>query len=69
MPGARGQMLRVLSGTRRGWFGRFPLPADFLDAMEARLAPGWQAPANEAGLPDHFGGGNQTAAINPARTS
>lgn len=32
MPGARGQMLRVLSGTRRGWLGRFPLPSDFLVA-------------------------------------
>lgn len=38
MPGARDQMLRVLSGTRRGWFGRFPLPTDFLDEMETRLA-------------------------------
>ena len=45
MPGARGQMLRVLSGTRSGWLGRFPLPAGFLDAMQTRLAPGWRAPA------------------------
>lgn len=45
MPGARGQMLRVLSGTRRGWFGRFPLPTGFLDAMEARLAPDRRASA------------------------
>lgn len=69
MPGARGQMLRVLSGTRHGWLGRFPLPPGFLDAMETRLAPGWRAPAGEAGLPDHVDGGNQTAAISPARTS
>lgn len=36
MPGARAQMLRVLSGTRRGWLGRFPLPAGFLDALASR---------------------------------
>ena len=33
LPGGRGQMLRILSGTRRGWFGRFALPANFLDAL------------------------------------
>ena len=37
LPGGRGQMLRVLSGTRRGWMGSFALPAGFLDAAaEAR---------------------------------
>lgn len=36
LPGGRGQMLRVLSGTRRGWFGTFPLPPGFLDVVEAR---------------------------------
>ena len=30
MPGGRGQMLRVLTGTQRGWFGRLTLPAGFL---------------------------------------
>jgi 2-polyprenyl-6-methoxyphenol hydroxylase-like FAD-dependent oxidoreductase len=41
LPGARGQMLRVLTGTRRGWTGRFPLPAAFLDAVAAhRDLPG-----------------------------
>ena len=35
LPGGRGQMLRILSGTRRGWFGTFPLPQAFLDALEA----------------------------------
>ena len=35
MPGARGQMLRILSGTRRGWLGRFPLPKAFLQGLEA----------------------------------
>lgn len=37
LPGGRSQMLRVLSGTRRGWFGRFPLPGEFLEAL-ARMA-------------------------------
>ena len=48
MPGARGQMLRVLSGTRSGWLGRFPLPSNFLDALEVRLAPGWRATTDAA---------------------
>lgn len=40
MPGGRSQMLHVLSGTRRGWFGRFPLPTEFLDALaRARSDP------------------------------
>lgn len=34
LPGGRGQMLRVLTGTQRGWFGRFGLPEGFLDALE-----------------------------------
>ena len=32
LPGARGHMLRVLSGTQQGWFGRFPLKESFLRA-------------------------------------
>lgn len=32
LPVARTQTLRILTGTRRGWFGRFPLPAGFMDA-------------------------------------
>jgi len=36
LPGGRGQMLRVLTGTRRGWFGTLPLPAVFLDALAQR---------------------------------
>lgn len=32
-PGGRGQMLRVLAGTRRGWLGTLPLPPAFLDAL------------------------------------
>jgi hypothetical protein len=35
VPGGRGQMLRVLSGTRRGWLGAFALPEGFLDALTA----------------------------------
>ncbi|KGI78089.1 FAD-dependent oxidoreductase [Oleiagrimonas soli] len=35
-PGGRGQMLRVLTGTRRGWWGRMPLSDGFLDALAAR---------------------------------
>ena len=35
VPGGRGQMLRVLSGTRRGWVGAFALPEGFLDVLAA----------------------------------
>ncbi|GAB3037262.1 NAD(P)/FAD-dependent oxidoreductase [Oleiagrimonas citrea] len=38
-PGGRGQMLRVLTGTRRGWWGRMPLSDPFLDALAARVPP------------------------------
>ncbi len=41
MPGGRGHMLRVLSGTQHGWFGAMPLDPAFIDALA-------QAPA---GLP------------------
>jgi 2-polyprenyl-6-methoxyphenol hydroxylase-like FAD-dependent oxidoreductase len=33
MPGGRGHMLRVLSGTQRGWLGRLPLSPGFVDAL------------------------------------
>lgn len=33
LPGGRGQMLRVLTGTRRGWLGTFALPDAFLEAL------------------------------------
>jgi len=33
IPGGRGQMLRILTGTRRGWMGAFALPDGFLDAV------------------------------------
>lgn len=39
MPVARGQMLRVLSGTRRGWLWRFALPAGFVDALAPIRSP------------------------------
>lgn len=42
MPGGRGHMLRVLSGTQHGWFGAMALDPAFIDALSqapARLAP------------------------------
>ncbi len=33
LPGGRGQMLRVLTGTRRGWLGQLRLSDDFLDHL------------------------------------
>lgn len=33
IPGGRGQMLRVLTGTRRGWLGTMALPEAFLAAL------------------------------------
>jgi 2-polyprenyl-6-methoxyphenol hydroxylase-like FAD-dependent oxidoreductase len=44
VPGGRGQMLRVLSGTRRGWLGAFALP----DGFVARLAAGEMGSENIA---------------------
>ena len=35
LPIERGQMLRVLTGTRRGWLGSFTLPPAFLDQLES----------------------------------
>jgi 2-polyprenyl-6-methoxyphenol hydroxylase-like FAD-dependent oxidoreductase len=40
LPGGRGQMLRVLSGTRHGVFGTWALPAGYLDALERIGAAG-----------------------------
>ncbi len=37
LPLWRGQMLPVLTGTRRGWFGNHPLPPEFLDALRKRV--------------------------------
>jgi FAD-dependent urate hydroxylase len=37
LPGGRGQMLRVLTGTRQGWFGRWPLPEAFVAALAERV--------------------------------
>jgi 2-polyprenyl-6-methoxyphenol hydroxylase-like FAD-dependent oxidoreductase len=36
LPGSRGMMLRVLSGTQRGWFGRLRLPDEFLATLAER---------------------------------
>lgn len=33
LPGGRAQALRILTGTRRGWLGRFPLPSAFLASL------------------------------------
>jgi len=38
VPGGRGQMLRVLTGTRKGWLGRFPLAEGFVDALAVATA-------------------------------
>ena len=48
LPGGRGQMLRMLTGTRRGWLGTFPLDAAFLAALVERTqnAPGRLAAEN-----------------------
>src|SRR5262249_55474370 len=34
IPGGRGQMLRVLSGLQRGWFGTVRLPQPFLERLD-----------------------------------
>lgn len=34
VPGARGHMLRVLTGTQRGWFGQLPLAREFIEALQ-----------------------------------
>ncbi len=39
LPISRGQMLRILTGTQKGWFGRLPLPDRFLDDLAAFHAP------------------------------
>ncbi|MET0809163.1 MAG: NAD(P)/FAD-dependent oxidoreductase [Pseudoxanthomonas sp.] len=33
MPGGRGHMLRILSGTQQGWFGKLALQPGFVDAL------------------------------------
>ena len=38
VPGSRRQVLRVLTGTRRGLLGVMPLHPDFLDVLEAHVA-------------------------------
>lgn len=35
VPGGRGQSLRVLTGTRSGWFGRWPLSPDFIERLSS----------------------------------
>ena len=36
LPGGRGNMLRILSGTQRGWIGRIVLQPEFLSALGTR---------------------------------
>jgi 2-polyprenyl-6-methoxyphenol hydroxylase-like FAD-dependent oxidoreductase len=38
MPGGRGHMLRVLSGTQKGYFGALALEPGFIDALSSRAA-------------------------------
>ncbi|KEZ98963.1 oxidoreductase [Xanthomonas vasicola pv. vasculorum NCPPB 895] len=38
VPGGRGHMLRVLSGTQHGWFGKLALAPDFIDALAQPVA-------------------------------
>lgn len=45
MPGGRGQMLRVLTGTRRGLFGTLALEPGFIDALEQPSLPQAACPA------------------------
>jgi 2-polyprenyl-6-methoxyphenol hydroxylase-like FAD-dependent oxidoreductase len=51
LPGGRGHMLRVLSGTQHGWFGRLALDAAFVDALEAGATPPAVAAAPAVGDP------------------
>lgn len=44
LPGSRGMMLRVLSGTQKGWFGRLRLPEEFLCALESACPPATASP-------------------------
>lgn len=46
LPGGRGQMLRILTGTRRGWWGTVPLPPAFVERLASRLA---SSPAQSRG--------------------
>ena len=48
LPGGRNQMLRVLTGTRRGWFGTYPLDAAFMAALQERTAPDLSRFADES---------------------
>lgn len=43
MPGGRGQMLRVLTGTQRGLVGRLGLEEEFVDALGSAGPANWSA--------------------------
>ena len=49
MPGGRGQMLRVLTGTRRGLFGTLGLEDGFIDALERPLPAAGGVAATDPG--------------------
>ncbi|MDQ3039363.1 MAG: FAD-dependent monooxygenase [Pseudomonadota bacterium] len=54
MPFGRGQMLRVLSGTRRGWLGTVTMPDAFLRALEGcRSLPAAKGAMEESALHEH----------------
>lgn len=46
LPGGRGHMLRVLSGTQRGYFGRWPLAPAFLEAIDSARITGPDSPTS-----------------------
>ncbi|MBU8976215.1 FAD-dependent monooxygenase [Lysobacter sp. MMG2] len=47
LPGGRGQMLRVLTGTRRGWLGTYAMAPAFIDALSERAPRSSQHPATD----------------------
>jgi len=40
LPGGRGHMLRILSGTQQGWFGKLALQQEFMQALVMHRPPG-----------------------------
>ncbi|CAD0344812.1 FAD-dependent oxidoreductase [Xanthomonas hortorum] len=55
VPGGRGHMLRVLSGTQQGWFGKLALAPEFVEALsqpvpQPQLSPQLQTRAEDDGV-------------------
>jgi 2-polyprenyl-6-methoxyphenol hydroxylase-like FAD-dependent oxidoreductase len=46
LPLARAHMLRVLTGLQRGWWGRYPLEPEFLEALDGLAADNLTAQCN-----------------------